>query len=279
MKLIDFTQPGGFPLTQDQLGYLQQAYKETITAVALIGGDGSAPHIISGMEISNPFAGTYTVTDGWFFYYGNMVRFNAGTVAGASGASDAFVVINNAAGPLIFNDGSAPNVIFDMDATLQVLPSGTPVDATHFRLSSLQPLGLGFGIANRDSGWKTLAISTPSVDGGVTGNVYYKKDFTANTLHLRGALTAANAQNFAASPGSLFYLMGSLPIGYIPSNNAYFSAYYYIGASIKDDLGVGWIKQVNLGLNNSGQLFGNWIKPEVAISSYGVNFSATISLD
>jgi hypothetical protein len=180
---------------------------------------------------------------------------------------------------LIFFDGSAPDVINEKTANLLVLPSGTPADATKFPLADLTRFGKQFGIANRDSLWKTLSVSTPVPDGGVTGTVYYKKDYTANTLHIRGVLTAANAQNFAASPGSLYYLMGSLPAEYTPANTGYFVAQYFGAGLIKDDVGVGWIKQVNCGLTNSGNLFANWMRPELSALAYGIVFNNVVPLD
>lgn len=279
MKLIDFTQPGGFPLTQDQLNYLQQGYQECLNALALSGADGLVPFRISGMEISNPTTGEYIVAGGWLFYNGQLVRFVPGSVTGASGAAEAYVVITTATSPLVFNDGSTPNVISDVEATLQVLPVGTATDSTHFTLSSLKPFGFGFGKANREANWNTLSVSTAAIDGGVSGTVYYKKDFTANTLQIRGFLSAANAQNFAASPGTLFYLNGTLPVGYQPAHTGYFVAQYYVSGAILDDASVTWIKQVNCVLNSSGQILINWLKPLSPISGYGINFNTIVSLE
>jgi hypothetical protein len=279
MKAIDFTQPGGFPLTQDQLDYLQQAYTEATGALAAMGGDSSSPFTVSGMLLANPSTGDYTITDGWFMYNNEMIRCTAGSITGASGASAAYLVITAAASPLIYNDGSTPPVVLDKTAALATLPAATATDATHCPLSALRPFGAGFGVANRESAWQSLVVSTLAADGGVTGTVYYKKDFTANTLQIRGLLTSANAQNFAASPGSLFYLMGTLPGGYVPNNTAYFAAHYFVASSIKDDLGVGWIRQLNCGINGFGQLFVNWIKPDIATGGYGINFNAIVPLD
>lgn len=280
MKAIDFTKPGGFPLTQDQLGYLQQAYTETVTALSLIGSSGgSAPVVINGMAVSYPSPGAIAVTDGWILYNGEMVRFTASSVSGLGVGTEAYVVIAATAGTLTYNDGSTPAVIMDKSASMQALPTGTPTDAFHFLLSALSPFGKGFGINNREQLWNSLAVSTAPAMGGVTGTVYYKKDFTANTLHIRGFLFANNAQNFAASPGASYVLMGTLPPAYIPNNNAYFIGHFYISSMVYDDLGVSWIKHVSCGVNNLGQLLINWIRPETSISAYGVNFNAIISLD
>lgn len=279
MKKIDFSQPGGFPLTQDQLNYLQQSYTECAHALARMGGDISGPFIISGMSISNPSLGEYTVTDGWLYYNGEIVHFLANTITGAAGSLAPFVVISPVASSLLFNDGSTPPVIGDSTATIVAMPVGTSTDATHFPLLQLQRFGVGFGLANREASWQSLPVSTIAADGGVTGTVYYKKNFLTNTLHLRGTLTSSNAQNFAASPGSAFYIMGTLPAAYAPSNTFYFSSNTFGAASFKDDIGVAWIKRVNSGVNTSGQIFLNWIRPEVSVSGYVINFNILAPLD
>ncbi len=280
MKTIDFTKPGGFPLTQDQLDYLQQAYIETVSALSLLGSSGGpAPVLISGMAISYPSAGAIAVADGWFLYNGEMVRFTASSVSGLGLGTEAYVVIAATAGTLTYNDGSTPAVILDKTATVQALPTGTPTDAFHFLLSALTPFGKGFGINNREQNWNSIAVSTAPAVGGVTGTVYYKKDFTANTLHIRGFLFANNAQNFAASPGATYYTMLTLPVGYVPSYNAFFTSHYYLSSLLMDDIGVGYIKQFSSSINTAGQFFVNWIKPDIAVTGYGVNFNSVISLD
>lgn len=280
MKTIDFTKPGGFPLTQDQLDYLQQAYIETVSALSLLGNSGGpAPVLISGMALSYPSAGAIAVADGWFLYNGEMVRFTASSVSGLGMGTEAYVVIAATAGTLTYNDGSTPAVILDKTATVQALPTGTPTDAFHFLLSALTPFGKGFGINNREQNWNSIAVSTAPAVGGVTGTVYFKKDFTANTLHIRGFLFANNAQNFAASPGATFVLMATLPAIYIPYNNTYFTGHYYVSSMVTDDLGIAWIKQITCGLSNTGLLYVNWVRPEISVSSYGINFNVILPLD
>lgn len=277
MKNIDFTKPGGFPLTQDQLGYLQTSYTECIKAMAATGSDGSAaPVNITGM-ISSSSGGTTTVSPGWFLYNNELVYFAGGSYGTVPVGDVPLVSISAISSSLTFNDGSTPAVIFDKTASLVLAPSAT--DATHFPYSSLLPFGYGFGKNNREQTWNSMIVNTVPALGGVTGTVYYKKDFTANTLQIRGALTANNAQNFAASPGALYSIMGTLPVGYIPNNNVFFVASYFLSNLIKDDLGVAWVKQINCAINNTGQFFVNWLRPDVAIAGYGVNFNTIIPLD
>jgi hypothetical protein len=279
-KSIDFTKPGGFPLTQDQLDYLQAAYTECVNVLASLGAKSgmTAPFILNGMQ-STVIGGTTTVSAGWFFYNGHMVRFPSQSYGTVITGNAMYVVVTPTATPLTYNDGSMPNVIEDVTGVLASLVSSTPTDATHFQLSALVPFGAGFGVNNREQVWQSIAVSTAPADGGVTGTVYFKKDNAANTLQIRGVLAANNAQNFAASPGALYSVMGTLPTGYIPNNSAYFSAYYFVSSLIKDDLGIAWIKHLTCGINTTGQLYVNWIRPDVSILGYAIDFNTIIPLD
>jgi hypothetical protein len=276
MKSIDFTQPGGFPLTQDQLDYLQQSYTETIRTVAAIGDDGTgAPVLLAGMAQSIS-GGTTTITPGWFLYNSDLVYFTGASYGTVPVGDVPLVTISTSVGTLTFNNGTTPGVILEKTAGITLAPTAT--DATHFPFSSLQPFGTGFGKNNREQTWSSIVVNTAAGVGGVTGTIYYKKDFTANTLHIRGSLAANNAQNFAASPFTLFYTMGTLPPGYIPNNPNYFIGQYYVATSIQDDAGVAWIKQVNCVVNTTGQILINWLKPTASLA-YGINFNTIISLD
>jgi hypothetical protein len=274
MKAIDFTHPGGFPLTQDELDYLQQAYTECLNAFAVMGGNG--PTLINGMDvsISGP---TTTIADGWFFYNGELIKFNTGSYTTIPFGDVVLVNITPSATSLTYNDGSSFGAVLNKTATLLLGPSATT--STQFPFSDLQPFQLAFGLHGRESAWNSLTVSTAPADGGVTGTIYYKKNVLTNTLHIRGFLTANNAQNFSPSPGALYSLMGSLPAGYIPNNDTFFIGHYFVSSLIKDDLGVAWIKHFTCVLNTGGQIFVNWIRPDISISAYGVEFNTTIPLD
>jgi len=140
MKTIDFTQPGGFPLTQDQLGYLQTAYTECINALAAMGGDG--PFTISGCAVTRTHVTgsvyNYSVAQGWVYYQGNMIRVPSITLTGINESTHAaYMLIVPSVLPLTYNDGSTPNVILDNSITLAALPVGTADDSTRFLLSEL----------------------------------------------------------------------------------------------------------------------------------------------
>lgn len=274
MKAIDFTHPGGFPLTQDQLDYLQQAYTECLNALTVMGGTG--PTIINGMDVSVS-GPTTTVADGWFFYNGEMIRFLTGSYTTIPSGDVVLVDITPTATSLTYNDGSSFGAVLNKTATLLLGPSATT--ATQFPFSDLQLFQVAFGLHGREAAWNALPVSTAPAAGGVTGTIYYKKNWLTNTLQIRGFLTANDAQNFSASPTALYSLMGSLPASYIPGNEVFFIANYFVANLIKDDLGVSWVKQINCVLNTGGQLFVNWLRPDISISAYGVQFNTLIPLD
>jgi len=277
MKKIDFTHTGGFPLTQDELDYLQSSYTECVNAIAGMSNSGSTPIIISGMKFTTTGTGEISVSDGWFFYNGELVRFYGSVQTTGIGGTVPVVKILPVSSSLTYNDGSIYPAIKDKTA---VLVSGLPItDTTHFPYSTMIPFQTGFGVAGREMDWTTIAISTDAAVGGVTGSVSYKLNLLTNTLHIRGGLTANNAQNFAALPYSAYYTMCNIPAGYRPANTAYLNAYFSIGLYMKDDMGVAWIREIGCTLNPAGNLVMNWVRPEVAVTSYSVVFNTIIPLD
>ena len=279
MKAIDFTKPGGFPLTQDQMGYLQTAWQEVADQLLGLGVNNSSPAILSGM-VSSTSGATVTVSDGWFVYNGQAVNFAAQTYTTPVTSGDAvYIVVTPSATPLTFNDGSAPDVVLDSTGVLTILSDTTAIDTTHFLLASLVPFGVGLAMNNRDAAFTTITVSTPAADGGVVGSIYYKKDWAANTLHLKGFLAAGNANNFAASPTYAVKVMGILPIGYYPTLIAgNFTAQTTYGSRFFDDTGVVWIDILNGFVDTAGNINIEWLKP-ATVTHYNCVFNVTIPLD
>ena len=276
MKKIDFTHPGGFPLTQEQLDYLQSAYTKCIHALGAAGVNGTQPVIVSGMAITYPAANTTSITDGWLLYNGEMIPFTGSTVT-ATGTDVALVTVVPSSTNLTYNDGSIYPALLGSTAVLGTGASVT--DATHFPVSALKTIQQGFGELGREANWNSLAVATSSANGSVNGTIYYKKNFITNTLHIRASLDAFAAQNFAASPGAAFVAMGTLPAGYWPNNVAYFTSYYFAGNLFKDDLGVSWIKALTSSINATGQIGINFLRPDISIPAYEVIFNTIIPLD
>lgn len=275
MRSINFTHSGGFPLTQDELDHMQQAYTECINTLGTLGGNPTLPAIISGMAMST-VGSAVTIASGWFFYNGTMVKFTGSTVT-PTGTNVPLIVITNNTTSLTYNDGSTFPAVSNVTATLSAGPAVT--SSSQFPYSVAVPYYTQFGLNGRESSWNTLGVGTLASLGGVTGTIYYKKNWITNTLTIHGALTANNAQNFSPSTSAANSLMGTLPAGYIPSTNAFFITYFYASSLFQDDLGVSWVKHMSSVINSAGQIYINFLRPEIAVPAYSVVFNTLIPLD
>lgn len=269
-KTIDFTNPGGFPLTQDRLGDLQDAYGDAIGAMLDAVGHSGVGLALKGMEISpdTPSAGTVTVTDGIFWYNGQLVKFTGGT-ATPTGGDVVLVTITETVTQLTYNDTVDRDAITTYTANLTT--GATVTDAENFPLLDLERWG-------NDDEWKSLVVSTSAPLGGVTGTIYYKKNNLTNTLQLRGGLTAANPGNFGDNTTNTFALMQTLPTGYRPSYEAFFKAFHNTGFGIPvEDAGNYYILDIPCKVNSLGEVFFRWLKS--GVSAYAVNFNAILPLN
>lgn len=264
MKQIDFSKPGGLPLSQDVLAFMQSAYTEVLTALAQCGGTG--PFIISGMNTYSALNAS-GVADGWLYYNGEILKFNAAVFPQVPFPNITLIKINQSSSPLTFYDNSVKNVITVRTCTLSYGPSAT--DATQFPFAALQYYG-------RENSWTNIS-NFAGISGGISGIISYKKSYLNNTLIIKGELTASNPTAFNASPNAFFYSMIALPAAYRPLSMAMFAAYTrYHNNLIPDDTGTDYIKQVNASLDTDGTLSMGWLK---AATAYHVSFHACISLD
>lgn len=90
MRYIDLTKNGGLPLTQDMLDYLQIAYTELFTAIGSLIG---TKMIVAGMEV-----GSGSVSEGWFVFNGELIKFNASSI-------NTKVKITESLSSVVFEDG------------------------------------------------------------------------------------------------------------------------------------------------------------------------------
>jgi hypothetical protein len=278
MKSIDFSKPGGFPLTQDQLDYLQISYNECLGALGNAPGNG-VPVILQGMAVTSTFI-TTTIGNGWLFYNGEIIRFAASTFSSALGMGfELFVTIATTSGTLLFNDGSTPGVINESVATVQFLPSTTPDGPTCFRYSSLLSYGKALGAAYRESVWKHVVVNTGAGHGSISGDVYYKKDIIANTLHLRGLVGTATPGDFAAWPLTTSISIGTLQVGYRPATAVPFTVQPPLATyMLRDDNGT-YFSRLNATLETNGKLYIDWVLPDSAFSVYALQFNVILPLD
>lgn len=261
MKKFDFTQTGGFPLTQDRLAFLQQGYVEALLGIAAAGGDTTSPRRVSGMEVSVS-GSDYTVTDGWFVYNGELIRFIGAT---ETITDTALVKITFNADSLDFQNGTTPAVKLEATATIEDGVSAT--DATRFPLADLKPWG-------REEDWTT--VSSFGADyGTITGTLEYKKCWLTNVLHIRGQLTVTD------SPPSALPLFGApkittLPAGYRPSASVFFSG--PCTSFVKTSDSVSWLQSISVSVEADGDVT-LYVPKTLADAAFNVKFSAVINLD
>jgi hypothetical protein len=272
-KWIDFTQPGGFPLTQDQLGRMQTAFLEQLDAIAKLSGNVDVPVRVTGAAIT----GTTAISAGWIYYKGRAVRVPGNTVIAPGGGYATYIVISTSATALTFNDGSTPNVVKEETAAVANLVNSTPEDDTHVLVSKLVDFGVTLGKSNRQSGWQNVVVATGGGSGTITGTIYYKKDLMANTLQIRAALTVSTPGDFAASPGFTAQVLGTLAAGYRPATaSATFSAMVqHVADRVTDDGGGTWL-ELPIAINTTGDIVGRFVNSAAA---YTMVFNVLLPLD
>lgn len=277
-KGIDFSQLGGFPLTQDRLAFFQSAYKDLFTQLSGLGVNGAAPVIISGMTVTN--SGN-TVASGWFVYNGEMLPFTGGTVAPAGGQV-ALVTITATLSPLTYKNGSNYNVITSKSAALTA--GATVTDALHFPVSALVPFGLGFGLNNRPAVFNSVAVNLNMASGNITGNVYWKLNPLTNTIHIKGSVVTTNPSVLPSSTVNNA-LRNLAYLDLRPSVRAVMTGMVtYSGAGDTGQLRVknndgSWLSHINVYLAPDGYLYADFQKPDAAFTQYQVEFNAVVGLD
>ncbi len=277
MQKIDWSKLGGFPTCQDDIEWADKGVRDGVAQImqALV-GDGGIPVVLSGMAVSG---GGNTVADGWFYYNGEITQFTGSTVT-PGGGEVAIVVITLIDNNLTYNDTSVNGVVLDTQASLTHLPTVT--DATHFPVTALIGLDIAMGTKYK-SGWTGIAVATGGGNGTVTGTLYYMKNSLTNTVTIRAnALGIGTPTDFSAAPAYTPIGIQTLPLGFRPAHSVTFSAQVIedpLGLNrVKDDAGTDFIDTLNGGVDVSGNVILNFIKP-FAGSNYAVFFKATFELD
>jgi microcystin-dependent protein len=91
MNNINFTQPTGFPLEAEGLGFMQNTYIKGLTALARMGGNDNV--ILTGL-IDNGS----TVTDGWVLFQNELFFFEGGIKTPTFFINEVITTLNNASG-------------------------------------------------------------------------------------------------------------------------------------------------------------------------------------
>ncbi|MCD6011631.1 MAG: hypothetical protein K0Q79_1493 [Flavipsychrobacter sp.] len=228
MKKTDLTQPGGFPLDQNQLNHLQQGYIECLTELALVLGSSTTPFAIRGCAITRtPTTGTladYSIAAGSIFWNGEIVL-NPSTVVltNVDESVDGLyveIIPNNAA--LTYYDSSSPTVVFDNNIALSAYPLGTADDSTKFLWSHLKPMGVGL-MENIMSNIYTPYL-VPSYVGGYIDDtvspIRYRKPVGSKTVTIKGVTN--NSLGASMVTDDVVFV---LPTGYRPLASRTFISY------------------------------------------------------
>lgn len=283
-KEFDFTQPGGFPLTQERLQYMQEATGEAVTALIAAGGGLTGPMIISGMRITEPVPGTFVVTDGWFIYNGRMVKFTGGTVI-PSGGDVLLVTITQNTTDITFYNTSTPPVQLSTTASLSAAPSIT--DSTHFPLFSATQWASGVGAQQRDDEWKFFTFADPHPTS-TSGTIRYKRNRFTNTVHIRGEIHILDPHNPAAfglagtevpfSFGSFDYLPAGMTAGEKIQILNCTSDPSDPSLAILDFNGK-YFNSWKIEIDETGTFWANVIRPHSSVAAYRVYINHIFSLD
>ena len=204
MKTYDLTQLGGFPLTQNRLKYMQEAYQELATVIGMVAGDVSAPLAITGAVVTSVNTGgsmyDYAWTAGWIMYNGELIRVPAGTLTGVNrSVDDVYFRLVRTSTALAFYSGSTPNVENDVTATLVALTISTVDDASNFLASELI-----------DDGFKAPAWVFLNDDA--TSPARYRRAFGSKRVLMKG-VTYDGSPTSVSIDTPIF----TLPVGYRPA--------------------------------------------------------------
>lgn len=183
MNRIDFSNLGGMPFTQNRADFMQQSYREALTALGNLCGNKT---ILYGVEVTGS-----SVSDGWIAVNGELIKFVGGTLG-------ATVIISETSVPFTFADNTVHDVQFTKTATTGVGGSFPFTDLVP--LLSLQNIWRpgdvkerycdaafiaanydvnGFGIG-AEKGWRILSKAYPDTAGKVMINIDFNDpDFNA----------------------------------------------------------------------------------------------------
>lgn len=270
MNTIDFSQLGGFPMTQDTLAYLQAANKEVLAAWFADVPVGQ-PVILSGMQMSSGGGGV-SVSPGFFYLDGEVYKSPAMSAGFTMVGQNYVVNITQSTTSVTFQNLAVHPVYITKSASLGIITGTTTVGD--------QYLWDSFKLAHEYLRYRALLpYTTINVNASpVTGVVNYRRNILTNQLHVYGWLTHSNAQiintaNYYATMGATF------TVGNRPSVAVQFKGLVrYHNSSIAYSNSAAVLQGINMELATSGVLTAGWIKPDVGTTGYTVTFNEIIQI-
>jgi hypothetical protein len=278
MNRIDFaSRDGGMAFDGEVMEFLQSAHADILN---LLYADAPAniPVIISGM-VKTIVGSSYNMSAGLFYYNGELVKFPAQSVT-MSLSDPVHIALNTA----------SENAIFYDDGNL------TPVPVIHTREGELV-VGYTGGIDLSPGSFITWAQifgakakTPPALAGGtfstagpdIEMDLQYSKNLLPNTLHIYGNISIIDTQSMPTERMSAGTV--TLPVGFRPQGGGQpdefpvFIGQQTAGAIMKDTAGNP-LKDIRASISTTGLLSFEFVKPAVAITSYGGTFNVIIPLD
>lgn len=174
MDRIELTNLGGFPLEQDTLNFIQNSFRQPLSALARLAGDKT---ILYGVEVIGG-----NVTPGWISYGGELILFQGG-VAGVD------VVIAETPTQITFEDETIHEAYFvkvaqcgvggvfpfaDLVPLLSLQNMWRPGDVKE-RICDAAYIATNFDVdgygLNAEKGWRILSKAYPETAGKVMVNL------------------------------------------------------------------------------------------------------------
>jgi hypothetical protein len=264
-KKFDFTKTGGFPLDQDRLDFMQNAYYELVMGLSRASGHSVGPYSMGGAEASFPTIDAAALTKGLIFYDDKVLVIGTDLgISGMAGGDEAYIIINDNNASLVYKDTTSKEVQLDNYCTIEGLPSGTSNDSTRFRLADLKPYG-------RERDWSDLSST---FTGSILGTAEYKKVMLTNQVLLRGNFGPNTASTFTGS----YVTSATIPNGYWPSQEINFVAAVAIGFGVMEDTGKDYLRQINCKILPTGELQVQWLNSATTVG-YNVEFDISYTMD
>lgn len=171
MQRYDFTQLGGFPLTQDRLKWMQEGYIDAINALGAMCNT-SVPVTLSGITLVSGTWANGLISPGWLYHpVMGMMPFEGGTIT----SNNRGIVYTDEFLPLNFQLSGVQNV--EIKRIAKIGPGNT----YEIRDLSERRFAVAMADAHRNS-WMQAA---PSVG---TGELNYRVDRMARTVSMYGQL-------------------------------------------------------------------------------------------
>lgn len=276
MNKIDFTLPGGMPLTQDILGFLQTAQLDALKWHTMKWVDPNEVYDYTALAGVIPNATLDVWSPGWISYNGEIYYFTGGAGTGSSA-----IGVDETINQLEYQDG-----ILKDAKKIRVVSFGTftePLPA----LSTIKRYGKVLGEKAAED-WKQTSVSGLGGTANISGDIYIKQNDLARTLHIRGTMTVGAAQNLPATP----VYTTLMHISYAGSFQRYYDRPFtanveYAGGFKQDSAGIQYITQLNGLLQDNHVASGAdqdalqiaFIKPAAGVTTYSCSFYFIVSLD